>query len=471
MSIIKDLKPFFEPKSIAVIGASNRPGSVGYVIVEQLKKKFHGKIYPVNPKYSEVLGLKAYPSILSIPDEVDLAVIALRAPLVPKVVDEAGRKGVKAVIVVSGGFSELGEEGARLERELAETAKKYGVRVIGPNCIGILDNYSGVDTFFLPEDRLKRPPKGSISIISQSGAMLSMWIDWMALKGLGLSKAISYGNKVDVDDVELLEYLRNDPNTKIILMYIEAFKPGRGSEFIKVARRTVLEGKPIIVLKGGRTSKGARAAASHTGAMAAGYNIYRAAFKQAGIVEVDMMDEMFDVAKAYLMIGPVYGRRLLILTNAGGEGVIASDYAEKYGLDVPEIPEDIQEKLRRKLPPHVIVRNPVDLTGDTDDERYRIVLEELLPLNLFDAVVVITPPHPPSIKGTVVEYLANAWRKYKVPMVAVVTGGAISEEFAKKIEERGIPAYQTPERAVRVVAALAEYGMYLKSRGRSEAHA
>lgn len=462
MGVREGLKPFFQPSSIAVIGASNRPGSVGYVIIKQLKKKFKGRIYPVNPKYRKILGLKTYPSILDVPDRVDLAVIALRAPLVPKVMEEIGRKGIKAAIVVSGGFSEIGGEGVELERKLVEVAHKYGIRVIGPNCIGVLDNSSGVDTFFLPEDRLKRPPKGYISIISQSGAMLSMWIDWMALKNMGLSKAISYGNKVDVDDVDLLEYLREDKDTKIILMYVEAFKHGRGAKFVEIARRITLEGKPIIVLKGGRTSKGARAAASHTGAMAAGYEVYKAAFKQAGIIEVDMMDEMFDVAKAYLMIGPVYGKRILILTNAGGEGVIATDYAEKYGLDVPELPKEIQEELRKKLPPHVVVRNPVDLTGDTDDERYRVVLEELLPRKLFDAVVVITPPHPPSIKGAVVDYVVNAWKKYHIPIVAVVTGGAISEEFARRFEEKGIPAYQTPERAVRVIAALSEYGVFLR---------
>lgn len=465
MSIKDELRPFFQPLSIAIIGASGKPGTVGYVIVEQLKKKFKGKIYPVNPKYNEILGLKAYPSILDIPDKVDLAVIALRAPLVPKVMEEIGRKGVRAAIVVSGGFSEIGGEGVELERKLLDIARKYSIRVIGPNCIGVLDNTTGVDTFFLPEDRLKRPPKGHISIISQSGAMLSMWIDWMALKGMGLSKAISYGNKIDVDDIDLLEYLHEDEDTKIILMYIEAFKPNRGSKFVEIAKKITLEGKPIIVLKGGRTSKGVRAAASHTGAMAAGYDVYKAAFKQAGIIEVDTMDEMFDVAKAYLMIGPVYGKRVLILTNAGGEGVIATDFAERYGLEVPELPVEVQQELKKKLPPHVIVRNPVDLTGDTDDERYRIVLEELLPRNLFDAVIVITPPHPPSIKGVVVDYVVNAWKRYRVPMVAVVTGGAIAEEHARRFEEKGIPAYQTPERATRVIAALAEYGVFLRKHG------
>ncbi|RLG77229.1 MAG: CoA-binding protein [Thermoprotei archaeon] len=462
----EDLKNFFEPRGIAVIGASPKRGSVGYVIVDQLKKRYRrGRIYPVNPKYSEILGLKAYPTILDVPDPVDLAVVAVRADRVPSIVEQIGKRGVKAAIVISGGFSEIGPEGAERERKLLEIARRYGIRIIGPNCIGVLDNTTGIDTFFLPEDRLRRPPLGSISIISQSGAMLSMWVDWMAMKGLGLAKAVSYGNKVDVDDVELLRYLIDDPHTKVILMYIEALKPRRGKEFIEVARSATVKGKPVVVLKGGRSGAGARAAASHTGALASNYEVYRAAFKQAGIIEADTMEEMFDIAKAFTMTRPAEGRRLLILTNAGGEGVIATDFAERYGLEVPVLPEELQQRLRAKMPPHVVVKNPVDLTGDTDDERYRIVLEEVLPENIVDIVIVIAPPHPPAIRGDVINYVAEAHKKYQAPMLAVVTGGYIAEEYSRKFEAAGIPAYPSPERAIRVAAALAYYGEYVKKRG------
>jgi len=456
------LELFFNPRGIAVIGASPRPASVGYVILSQLKKRFRGNVYPVNPKYNEILGLKCYRSVVEVPDPVDLAVIAVRAEIVPSVMEEVGRRGIRAAIVISGGFAEVGPEGEERQRKLVEISKKYGIRVVGPNCIGILDNYSGVDTFFLPEERLQRPPAGVISIASQSGALLSMWIDWMAMKGLGLSKAISYGNKVDIDEIDALEYFIEDPNTKIILLYIEGLKPGRGRMFLELARRAISRGKPVIVLKGGRTKKGFEAAASHTAAMAAGYEIYRAAFRQVGIIEVDEMEEMFDVAKAFVMVSPPRGRRVLILTNAGGEGVLATDYAERYGLEVVDIPKNVQEELRKQLPPHVVLRNPVDLTGDTDDERYKIVLDTVLRHNLVDAVILIAPPHPPAIRGDVIKYAKEGMERYGVPIVAVVTGGVIAEEFSRKFEAEGIPAYPSPERAVKVVAAMARFSEALK---------
>ncbi len=453
----RGLELFFNPRGVAVIGASARPESVGYVILYQLKKRFGGRIYPVNPKYSEILGLKCYKSVLDVPDPVDLAVIAVRADLVPPIMEDVGRRGIRAAIVISGGFAEVGPEGEERQRKLVEIANRYGIRVIGPNCIGVLDNYSGIDTFFLPEDRLRRPPAGVISIASQSGALLSMWVDWMAMKGLGLAKAISYGNKVDVDEIDALEYFVEDPNTKIILLYVEGLKPGRGRKFIELARKAVSVGKPVIVLKGGRTKRGFEAAASHTAAMAAGYEIYRAAFKQAGIIEVDEMEEMFDVAKAFAMMPLPRGRRVLILTNAGGEGVLATDYAERYGLEVVDIPSDVQEELRKQLPPHVVTRNPIDLTGDTDDDRYRIALETVLKHDVVDAVILIAPPHPPAIRGDVIRYARESIDKYSVPVLAVVTGGLIAEEFAKKFEAVGIPAYPSPERAVKALAAMVKF--------------
>ncbi len=456
------LECFFNPKSIAVIGASSRVGSIGYVILDNLVKKFKGKVYPVNPKYSEIFGLKCYPTIKDIEEQVDLAVIAVRAEIVPRIMEDCSVKGVKCVIIISAGFSEIGPEGAERERKVLEIARKSGIRVIGPNCIGIFDNISGIDTFFLPEDKLRRPPRGYIGIISQSGALLSMWLDWMALKELGVSRAISYGNKADVDDVDLLEYLENDPKTKIILLYIESLKENRGSDFLKVAKR-VSRKKPIIVLKGGRTAKGMAAASSHTGALAGSYEVYRTAFRQAGIIEVDTMEEMFDVAKAFLYLKPLKGNRILILTNAGGEGVLAADYAERYGLEVPELPDDIQSYLKSIFPPHVIVKNPVDVTGDADDERYKTVLDTVLPRGVVDGVLLIIPPHPPTIKGDIIQYAAEAYKKYGIPVVVVCTGGQIALEFSKKFEEAGLPTYNTPERGIQVLAALAKYGAVLRN--------
>ncbi len=448
---------FFRPRGIAVIGASRDPSSVGYVIVQQLKKRFRGYIYPVNPKYDEVLGLRCYPSVKQVPDPVDLAVVAVRAPLVPKIMEEIGERGIRATIIVSGGFAEIGGEGVELQKRVEEIAKKFGIRIVGPNCIGILDNDSGVDTFFLPEDRLARPPKGAISIASQSGALLAMWIDWMAMKGLGVAKAVSYGNKIDVDEVDVLEYFADDPETKVVLLYVEGLRPGRGRKFIEAVRKVVSRGKPVIVLKGGRTSSGARAASSHTAAMASGYEIYRAVFKQTGVIEVDTMEEMFDVARAFLYSPLPRGRNLVIVTNAGGEGVLASDYAERYGLNVVQLPSDVKNELRAKLPPHVVVENPIDLTGDTDDERYRVVLETVLSKEFVDMALVIAPPHPPAMKGSFVDYIVDAHRRFGKPLAVVVTGGFIAEKYLKIFEERGVPTYPTPERAVRALAALAQF--------------
>ncbi len=458
MPSYRDLDLFFRPRGIAVIGASAKPNSVGYVILDQLRKRFKGPIYPVNPKYSEILGLRCYPNILDVPDPVDLAVVAVRAEIVPQIMEEIGRRGVRAVIVVSGGFAEIGGEGIERQRKVVEIAQRYGIRIIGPNCIGILDNDSGVDTFFLPEDRLGRPPKGCISIVSQSGALLAMWIDWMASKGLGLAKAISYGNRVDIDEVDALEYLREDPSTKVILLYVEGLKPGRGRQVVEAIKKTVASGKPVIVLKGGRTERGAKAVASHTASMAGSYEVYLAAFKQAGAIIVESMEEMFDVAKAFTMLPPARGRRVLVVTNAGGEGVLATDYLTMLGLEMPTPPSDVKEELKKILPPHVILENPVDLTGDADDERYRIVLEKLLSTGIYDVAMVIAPPHPPTIQGKIVDYIAEIRKRFDIPIVVVVTGGRIADRFSALFEEKGLPVYQTPERAAKVIAALVRFG-------------
>ena len=452
------LSCFFNPRGIAVVGASNRVDSPGYVVIKQLKKKYGGRIYPVNPKYTSIQGLPAYSSLSEVPDPVDLAVLIVSAKRVPGLVEEAGRRGIGGVIVVSGGFAEVGGEGVALQEALVEAASRYGVRVIGPNCIGVLDNRSGVDTFFLPEERLPRPGRGPISIISQSGALLSMWLDWMAGRGMGVAKAVSYGNKVDVDDPELIEYLADDEDTAIILVYLEGLRPGRGRAFIESVRYAASKGKPVVVLKGGKTERGGLAAASHTASLAAGYRVYSAALRQAGAVEVDTMEEMFDVAKAYVLAGPARGRRVLILTNAGGEGVLATDYAVRAGLEVPILPKSIREKLRSMLPPFVVVNNPVDLTADTDDEKYRLVLETVLPEGLVDMVIAIIPPHPPGMSGRVVDYLAAASREYGIPIIAVATGGSLAEAFQRLAESRGIPSYPTPERAAKTAAALALIG-------------
>lgn len=453
------LEAFFNPKSAAIIGASPKEGKVGRIILENFKKRFKGKIYPVNPKYNEILGLKCYPSVKDIPEPIDLVVICIPAPSVPKVLEEAGQKGVKGAIIISGGFRETGtDKGRFLEERIIEISKKYGIRIIGPNCLGIYDNWTGVDTFFLPDKKMKRPKKGLISFISQSGAFASALLDWMAYNNIGISRAISYGNKVDVDDVDLIEFLGNDDKTGIIVMYIEGIKTGRGKLFLEKARE-IAKKKPIVVFKAGKTARGSRAAASHTAALAGDYSIYQAAFKQAGIIEALSFDEIMDFAKVLLTQPLMNGNRIFIVTDAGGIGVMLTDALTKEGFEIPPTPSDLKEELRKILPPHCIVENPIDLTGDADDERYRIVLEKILPKPYVDAVVVGALPQIPGMTEKIVDYFVEL-KKYGKPMIIINIGSEEAEKFKVELENNGIPVYESPERAARALKALYLYSMY-----------
>ncbi len=453
---------FFNPKSVAIIGASETPGKIGRVILENFAKKYKGAIYPVNPKYDEILGFKAYKSVREIPEKVDLAVIIVRAQLVPGIMDDLGAKGIRAAIIVSGGFSEIGEEGAILESQVREKALKYGIRVIGPNGLGIYNAETGVDTFFLPEERMKRPPPGRIALISQSGALAAAVLDWAAFKGIGISKVVSYGNKIDIDDVDLLEYFEHDDDIDIILFYVEGFKPSRGRKFIEITRRVVAK-KSIIMVKGGKTPAGAMAATSHTAALAGTYEVLRAALRKAGVVEVESIDELFDASKCLLSYRELKGDRVAVITNAGGMGVLATDALYKKGFKIPRLSNELQSKLREKLPFHCVTVNPIDLTGDTDDERYRIVFEDILASAEIDAVVVIALFQIPTLTLRLADYIIEAKQKFGKPIIAVSFGGVFTAEFAKRLEKAGIPVYESPEKAARALRVLREYA-FLKKR-------
>ncbi len=448
------LRRLLEPRSVAVVGASARRGSVGNTIVKQLASRFRGRVYPVNPKYDVVEGLKCYPSLLDIPDDVDIVVIAVAAHRVPRIMSDACRKGASIAIIVSGGFSEVGGEGRKLEEQVKSIARSCGIRVIGPNCIGVLDNASGLDTFFLPEERMARPRRGPLSFVSQSGALLSVWLDKLARMGVGVSKAISYGNAADVNESDLLEVLGEDEETRTVAVYIEGVKDGR--RFMSVIKSLVSKGKSVVVLKGGRTWTGARAVSSHTASLAGSYEVYRAALRQCGAVVVEDQRTLLNTAIALSLLGPRSIKRLLIVTDAGGQGVLAADYADRLGFRVDPLPEEARRRLE-KLPPHYVKVNPVDLTGDSDDEKYRFVLEQLLPLGVADAVLVITSPMPPARSGRVVDYVIEAWREYGIPIVTVVTGsGSVADEWRRRLIAGGVPAYETPEEALLALAGVRE---------------
>ncbi len=448
------LEVFFRPSSIAVVGASKKEGSLGYAIMKNLLESFKGRIYPVNPKYDEILGIKAYPSIRDLPEAPDLAVITIRADLAVRAAEEAGEKGVKGLIVVAGGFAESGPEGEALEKELVNIVRRYGMRLIGPNCIGVYDGVSGVDTFFIPRERMRRPPLGPIAVVSQSGAFLTTFMDFIATESVGVLRAVNFGNKADVDEVDVFFYLAGDREIRTIMMYLEDVRPRRGQLFMEALHMARANGKNVIVLKGGRTGSGARAARSHTAAVAGDYKVFSSALKQAGAVEVFNVYEFVDAAKAVTLAGGSKGREVIVLTNAGGPGVLSTDLLTSAGLAVPPLPEDIRAELRNMFPPRVAVGNPIDLTGDARDEDYVRVLEVLSKYDFGDIVFTVALLQPPTLTRNIHEALSKAYERLGKRMIVIIGGSPDGDYARAKLNEKGIPAYPLPSRGVTAARAL-----------------
>lgn len=478
------MESFFKPSSVAVIGSSLIITKVGHVVLHNLlmnkeKGVFDGEIYPVNPKYSEVLGVKCYPSLKSIKKSVETIIIAIPAQIVPSVMEEASEIGVKAAIIISSGFSEVGN--VKLEEEVKRIGLRSGIRIIGPNCLGVYDPYSGMDTLFLPEvKRLSsgrevvatpRPFPGSIILISQSGAFGAAALDYMAGHGMGVRCFISLGNRCDVAEHELLLYFAEDKKTKVNLLYIEGI--GKGREFFE-ASKEVTKFKPIVALKAGRTGAGARAVASHTAALSGVDQIYGAVFKQSGVVRAMNLEELFDMGRALNLQPPAHSKKVAILTNGGGPGIVATDTCEESGLLVVKLSDDIINKfedLKKKgeLLPIMANLNPVDLTALATSDMYVKALGILLDDKDIDGALVITLPQTPSILDDVIEKVANVAKEQTKPVVACVMGGTeMAEEFRARFEKNGIPSYSMPERAARALYSLMEYGVYLEKSKPSE---
>ncbi|MFX1491289.1 MAG: acetate--CoA ligase family protein [Promethearchaeota archaeon] len=453
-----DLEPFFNPSTVAVVGASARKTSVGGVIFRNfLKPTFKGTAYPINPRTTNVLGIPSFERVSAVPDPIDLTVIAVPAGIVPHIMRDCEEKGVKAVIIISGGFKETGPEGAYLEQQVIDIAKRSGIRVIGPNCVGIYDTNTGVDTTFLPASRMGRPGKGYISFISQSGAFAAAILDMNALSGLGVSRVISFGNKADVNEIDLIQYLGQDPETRVIVEYLEGLSPSTGTSYLHSAK-IVTQEKPIIVVKAGRTQRGSAAAASHTGALAGDARLYDFAFHQAGIIIANDFEDGFEMAKALATQPTSDGNRILIVTDAGGAGVMTVDACEELGLSVPETPKDKKQILREAFPGYCSVHNPIDLTGDTDAERYQIALDVLLGIDHYDAAIAIVMMQIPLLDLDIVDRLVAIVRKHNKPLVACTAGGRFTMKGARLLEEAGIPALPTPARAAKAMWALVKYG-------------
>lgn len=447
---------FFRPKSVAIIGASHTPTKLGYTILENfVKGEFKGRFYPVNPNTESILDQKVYSSVKKIPGSVDLAVISVPAPLVPDVLRECGEKKVKGAIIISGGFAEIGD--VKREEEVKRIGKKYGIRIIGTNCMGVFDPYNKIDTLFMPSYRLKRPRKGHISFISQSGAFGIAAMDWAAQRNIGINKFISFGNKVDVDEIDCLELLENDKNTKCISMYVESINKGR--EFIKVAKR-VSKKKPIVCLKAGVTESGSRAVHSHTGSLAGSGKVYSAAFKQAGVIEVGGIGEMFDITRVLAYQPRPNKDRIAIITDGGAFGVMATDAIEKYDLKMAKFSDGLKKELKKFVSPNASVENPIDLTGDASTDMYYDVLHRIAKDPEVDGIIAVCLLQVPTISSKIVGVLADVNRSYKKPLIACMMGGEFTDLHMRMLEEENIPTYPTPHLAVRAMAALVKYDRY-----------
>jgi len=443
----------FNAKSIAVIGASDKPGKIGFEIFRNIVEGgFQGKIYPVNPKITELMGYACYHSIKDVPGTVDLVVITIPAPIIPEVLEQCGEKGVKGVIIISAGFSEVGN--FELENKIVNIARKYGMRIVGPNCAGIVNTHQN----FFPTIEV-RPPKGFIAFVSQSGALGGAILMKAKEEGFGISIFASYGNACDVNESDILEYLIEDENSKVIVIYIEAVKDGR--RFIETARKLSLR-KPIIGIKAGKTEAGSRAVASHTGSLAGQVKIYEAAFKQAGIIPVEDFDEMFDISKVLLYQPPAKGDKIAIITNSGGPAVMLTDACETFGLKIPPTPEETKRKLPF-LPPVCGLENPIDLVADAGYERYRKTLETLVEEDWVDGIIVV---HVPPVWVNAVEpakAVVDVHRKgINKPIITCWMAGEPVKEAIKILEENNIPNFTTPRKAAKAMWALVERGKALE---------
>jgi len=447
------LETFFEPKSVAVIGASRDPEKLGYAVVKNLIEGGYvkiGKVYPINPKGGEVLGLPAYPSVLDVEDPIDLAVIVIPYKFVPGAMKECGEKGIPSVVVITAGFREAGKEGLERERELMQIAKQYGIRVIGPNCLGVIDTFTPLNASFAAGT----PPKGPINFMSQSGALGTAVLDWSLAGELGFSKFVSLGNKADVSEIDLLQMWADDPNANVIMAYIEGVPAGR--EFIDTARLASKK-KPIVAVKSGVTQAGSRAVSSHTGSLAGSEQAYAAAFKQAGIIRAHTMEQLFDFARAFAYQPLLKGYRIAIITNAGGPGILATDAIERSGLKIARFDNETIKKLESYLPDAASAANPVDVLGDAAGDRYEYAIDVVSQDPNVDGILVVLPPQAlTDIVGTA-EAVANLCERVDIPVLAVFMGEKEVQKGIDVLTERGVPNYPFPERAVAALRAMADY--------------
>jgi acetate---CoA ligase (ADP-forming) len=445
---------FFAPSSVAVIGASREENKVGHVIVKNLvTAHYHGIIYPINPHADKILELDCYPSVVDIPGKVETAIIAVPASLTSQALEQCGEKGIQNIIIVTAGFSEVGN--VDLNHKVEEIIAKYHMKMIGPNCLGTLDTRSGFDNLFLPRSRLTRPEKGVISFICQSGAVGSATLDLLSKEGMKFAKFVSYGNAMSIDESDLLEYLGKDTNTKIICMYIEGVKDGK--KFMRIAKK-VAKKKPIIAVKGGLTEVGARATLSHTASLSGMAVLYKAAFKQSDVIYAETLEDLFNYAKILEKSPKPRGRRVQVITNGGGFGILAADALVHEKMELSEPSKKILASLQKKLPSTATISNPLDLTGSVRTEEYSYALDALMKDPASDMVMLIVLMQTPLISPEILDVIKRGKNiNPKKPLIVVSAGGTFTEGYVKQIEELGVPCYTYPHNAARALRALAEY--------------
>ena len=480
-SAVERIRTFFEPKSVAIVGASKKITKAGHVIFKNFadnKRRgiFKGELYPVNPHEDYILAFKCYSSLKGIIGDIELVVVVVPAEDVPQIMQEAAQKRAKAAVIVSGGFGEIGNH--QLEDQVKAIAEKAGIRVLGPNCLGVYDTSTGVDMLFLPETRVlttgeevvatPRPRSGPIAVVTQSGAFGVAVLDYMAGEQIGLSKFVSFGNKIDVEEPEILEYLLHDPQTRVILLYVESIKSGK--EFMEVARE-VTRYKPIVALKSGRTEAGARAALSHTGAIAGSDRIYDSVFSQSGVIRVRDTEELLDASEALAFQPPAAGNNIAIVTAAGGPAIIAADECESRGVTIKRFSDETFQRFEAlkkegKIPSFATNYNPLDLTGSVTSEMFELGTKILLDDPEIYGVMVFGLHHSPALQEDYVDRIANLSKNYLKPVLACDIGETEMAAYIRgRFDKMGVPSYSTPEDTARAMAALVHYGLYLKKNG------
>ncbi|MDD5622376.1 MAG: acetate--CoA ligase [Actinomycetota bacterium] len=447
------LRNFFCPNSVAIIGAARDEEKVGHAILDNIiSSGFKGKIFAINPRADEIHRIKCYPSILNVPGDVDLAIIVIPVQYVLQALDECFRKKVKWAIIISAGFKETGAEGAKKESQLMAKAREYGIRILGPNCMGIIDTECPINATFSH----LMPPGGNIGFISQSGALGSSMLDWAKSRKIGLSKFVSLGNKADISENDLFDDWESDENTRVITAYLEGV--ANGKQFIKISSR-VSKKKPIIVVKSGNTDAGARAVSSHTGTLAGSAKAYEAAFKQAGIIRANTIRDLFNYATAFSYQPLPKGKKVAIITNAGGPGIMATDVCEKNNISLSSLSKETLNKLKEFLPEAANFYNPIDVLGDAQADRYRKALEVVIKDNNVNALIVLLTPQGMTQPLETAEAVLEVFNKNdrSIPIVTSFIGGSEVEKAVKFLIENNIPSFDIPEEAVDALRVMMEY--------------